>query len=137
MNDGIAVWVHLVSPGRSRIYVYDISTKKLTKVPNTKGYGWAPSVTPSGTVYFERSGLRCGSNPRIMRYARGATPTTVLQLPSGADMSTTYVSTLSDGSIQVLHERIKCNNPRFGSDIYRFIDDFTLRLSSQSWGRVS
>ena len=129
INGGTAVWVHWVSPARSRIFIYDIAKKTLTKVPNTKGYDWAPSVTENGTVYFERTGARCGSNPRIMRYQQASTPTTVVQLPSGIDMSSSYVFPLSDGRIQVLHDRIRCSNLRFGDDIYRFADDFTLTLS--------
>ena len=72
INGGIAVWVHWVSPGRSRIFIYDTANRALTKVPNTKGYDWAPSVTENGTVYFERTGASCGSNPRIMRSNRAA-----------------------------------------------------------------
>ena len=129
VNGGYAVWVHRVPPGRARVYVYDIANRKLTRVPNIRGYDWAPSVTENGTVYFERSGPRCGSNARIIRYPLGGPLTTVLSLPSGIDMTSTYVFPLDDGSIQVFHDRLRCSNLKFGDDIYRFVDDYTVTLS--------
>lgn len=129
LSGGYAVWVHLASRGRSRIRVYDIAQRKLTSVPNVRGYDWAPSVTDNGTVYFERTGRRCGSNARIMRYPRGGPFATVLTLPAGIDLSSTNVLPLDDGSIQVFHDRLKCSNLKFGWDIYRFVDTYTVTLS--------
>jgi hypothetical protein len=129
VNGGVAVWVHLTPRGRSRIYIYDIAGRTLTKVPNTKGYDWAPSVTEGGSVYFERTGRSCGTNPRMMRYAPGSAPVALFSLPSGIDMSTSYVFPLADGSIQVLHDRVKCSKLKFGWDTYRFVDDFTVTLT--------
>ena len=130
VNGQYAVWVHLGARGRSRIDVYDIANKTLTRVPNVSGYDWAPSVTENGTVYFERSGRKCGSNARIMRYPQGGPLTTVLTLPAGTDMGSTVVSLLDDGSIQVFHNRLRCSHLKFGSDIYRFVDDYTVTLSA-------
>jgi hypothetical protein len=129
LNGGDAVWVHWVPPGRSRVEIYDVANHKLTRVPNVRGYDWSPSVTENGTVYFERSGLRCGSNARIVRYPLGGPLATVLSLPKGIDLSSTYVFPLDDGSIQVFHDRIRCSNVKFGDDIYRFVDDYTVTLS--------
>ena len=44
-------------------------------------------------------------------------------------MSSSYVLPLNDGRIQVFHDRIKCSNLKLGSDIYRFVDDFTVSLT--------
>jgi hypothetical protein len=128
VNGNYAVWVHW-SSGRSRIFVYDIITDTVTRVPNTRGYDWAPSVTENGTVYFGRAGRRCGSRPRWMRYPRGGSLATVLNFPSGIDMTDSYVFPRRDGSIQVFHTRVRCSNRRTGSDIYRFVDNYTVTLS--------
>jgi hypothetical protein len=85
-------------------------------------------------VYFERVGRWCGSNARIMRYPRGGPIATVLALPSGIDLSSTYVSALDDGRIQVFHDRVRCSSLKFGDDIYRFVDDYTVTLSATILG---
>ena len=130
VNGNYAVWMRWVRPGRSRIFVYDIAADTVNRIPNTRSFDWAPSVTENGTVYFGRTGRRCGSNnPRVMRYPRQGPLAVVLRLPEGVDMSDSYVSPLEDGSIQVFHNRIRCGESKTASDIYRFVDDYTVTLS--------
>src|SRR5262249_23354289 len=97
INGGMAVWMHWWRRGRSRMYIYDIASKSLTKVPNTKGYDWAPSITEGGSIYFERTGKSCGASPRMMRFTPGSGLVTLFSLPGGTDMTTSYVSPLDDG----------------------------------------
>lgn len=48
-------------------------------------------MTKSGTVYFGRTGRRCGSNGKILRWKRGQKVVRLLEFPAGIDISDSHI----------------------------------------------
>jgi hypothetical protein len=74
------------------------------------------------TVYFARSGVKCGAGVTIFRLPLGdlsATPTKIVGLPSGIDVG--YVMSLAPNANgtdrDLLFERVNCQPYR--SDVYQ------------------
>ena len=91
------------------IIVYDISNENSTTVPNPNAkcqYG--PSVDPSGTVYYGRSGFSCGANATVNKYPIGGEPKQLLSLDRGVDFVTTYAVDNADGTVDVYFDEGSC-----------------------------
>jgi len=72
---------------RFNVWLYQISTKSLTLVPNPRDkVHSAAAVNPFGTVYFEESGSACGSNATVEVYPIGGPMITAGTLRPGIDM---------------------------------------------------
>jgi hypothetical protein len=69
-----------------------VSTRTLTLVPNPRDkVHSAAAVNPFGTVYFEESGSRCGSNATVEVYPIGGPMITAGTLRPGIDMFHPFV----------------------------------------------
>ena len=106
---------------------YDIlgPTKLVLPKPATSPprYQYAAGVTASGVVYVARSGPKCGSNAKIVRYFGASDPangTVVAALPKGLDVFDIYARDNGDGSTDVLYDRVSCSAG--GWDIYKVRD---------------
>jgi hypothetical protein len=87
VNGDWAVFTKSVNGTRFNVWLYRISTKSLTLVPNPRDkVHSAAAVNPFGTVYFEESGSRCGSNATVEVYPIGGPMITAGTLRPGIDM---------------------------------------------------
>src|SRR6185437_6440580 len=87
VNGDWAVFTKTVNGTRFNVWLYQISTKTLTLVPNPRDkVHSAAAVNPFGTVYFEESGSRCGSNATVEVYPIGGPMITAGTLRPGIDM---------------------------------------------------
>jgi hypothetical protein len=92
------------------VFVHDIAADLTSRVPNRNDKcQYAPSVDPSGTVYFARSGFGCGVNAAIMRYPAGGNVQRVERLGDGADLANTFAADNGDGSTTVYFDPGRCN----------------------------
>jgi hypothetical protein len=94
--------------------------KPLTSPPR---YQFGAAVTSAGVVYVARSGPRCGSNLKIVRYFGAGDPamgTVVAALPKGKDIFSMFARENGDGSTDVFHDRIGCRTLRW--DVYKVTD---------------
>lgn len=136
VNGSYVTWLSPPYGRRHALYWYNTSTRE-------KGYvfdrqAWAPSVSSSGTIYYETTGRGCGIRPKLRRRRifDGATRT-IARLPEGVDMFHTHVYVDTDGIQKLLHERSRCNSPRFGSDVYEFVDSYELKVVKEGLGEGS
>ena len=54
------------------VFLYQISTQTKTKIPVPTGkVQYSSSVTPTGTVFYARSGVGCGTHVTLHEYASG------------------------------------------------------------------
>jgi hypothetical protein len=87
VNGDWAVFTKSMNNRRFNVWLYHISTKTLTLVPNPRDrVHSAAAVNPFGTVYFEESGLRCGSNATVEVYPIGGPMIKAGTLRPGIDM---------------------------------------------------
>ena len=128
VNGNFATWLEWRPGSRSRVHRLDIRTGDVRRVPNERWFDWAPSVTDDGTVYFGRTGRRCGSNARLMRWVPGRGTHEVVDFPRRIDISDSYVHETDDGKLHVFHNRLRCRNLSTGGDIWRVVDPFTSTL---------
>jgi hypothetical protein len=92
VNGDWAVFTKTVNGTRFNVWLYQISTKTLTLVPNPRDkVHSAAAVNPFGTVYFEESGSRCGSNATVEVYPIGGPMITAGTLRPGIDMFHPFV----------------------------------------------
>jgi hypothetical protein len=92
VNGDWAVFTKTVNGTRFNVWLYHISTKTLTLVPNPRDkVHSAAAVNPFGTVYFEESGSRCGSNATVEVYPIGGPMITAGTLRPGIDMFHPFV----------------------------------------------
>jgi hypothetical protein len=87
VNGDWAVWTQSVNGTRFNVWRYQISTRTTTLVPNPANrVHSAAAVNPNGTVYFEQSGLACGSGVTIEIFPVGGPVTAQGTLPAGIDL---------------------------------------------------
>jgi hypothetical protein len=91
------------------VFVYDIAADETTRVPNANDRcQYAPSVDPSGTVYFARSGFGCARNVAIMRYPLDGTVQRVEPVTDGQDLTNTFAVDNGDGTTTVYMDPGRC-----------------------------
>lgn len=73
VNGDYATWHSYSSRTRvANVFLYQISTRMTAKLPRPPGtQQYFPSVTPTGTVIYARSGLGCGKHVVLREYAAG------------------------------------------------------------------
>jgi hypothetical protein len=128
INGDYAVWLQWNVSGLSKVKRYRISTRSTVTVPNNRRYNWASSVTPRGTVYFSRSGRRCGRFTGLFRWTPGSAPRQIVNFPDGVDMGWSNVYVNRQGKIEVLHGRGRCRGADT-SDLWHYGDPFTVTLT--------
>ena len=106
---------------------YDILAKTRTVLPkpvtSPPRYQFGGAVTSSGVVYVARSGPRCGSNLKVVRYFGAGDPATgavVATLPKGKDLISMFARENGDGSTDVFYDRVGCRTLRW--DVYKVTD---------------
>jgi hypothetical protein len=101
------------------VYRYDIASDVVLKVPNPdQRYEYAPSVDLSGTVYFAKSGVSCGSAVHLMKWTGSGDPTVVWAYGKGRDTGATSVYDDGAGTVTLYSDLQNC---RVGSsDIIAF-----------------
>ncbi|MEX2407035.1 MAG: hypothetical protein WD834_06820 [Actinomycetota bacterium] len=92
------------------VFLHDIAADETTRVPNRNGKcQYAPSVDPSGTVYFGRSGFGCGVNAAIMRYPVGGNVQRVERLSDGTDFANSFAVDNGDGTTTIYFDPARCD----------------------------
>jgi hypothetical protein len=109
LNGNLAVWGK-VTPAGEDVFLYDIETTAKERIPRPAAVfaQYNPAVTEDGTVYFQRSGNRCGGNVRIMRKPVDKPSKRLVRLAPRADGGYMYAQGKPDGSTVVFFNRRKC-----------------------------
>lgn len=100
----IGNWVTYAICRRSgcEAYRYDIGLATIVAVPNPLDrFYFAPAADIAGNVYVERSGARCGSNARLMKWTGSGDPSIFYSFARGQDMTGTSV--FDDGTDVTLY----------------------------------
>lgn len=104
------------------VYRYDVATDTTVKIPNPRDRcQYAPSVDPSGTVYFARSGFACGTNAVLRVSPDAGSAETMTERGRGHDLFSTYAVDNGDGSVDLYYDPGRCPSRRSigQTDIYR------------------
>lgn len=100
----IGNWVTYAICRRSgcEAYRYDIGLGTTLTVPNPLDeFYFAPAADIAGNVYVERSGARCGTRARLMKWTGSGDPSIVYRFARGQDMTGTSV--FDDGTDVTLY----------------------------------
>jgi hypothetical protein len=121
---------------RCNVFRYDIASAVTEMIPNPGAYQRAPSVSPTGTVYFSRGGKGCGASVALVRAPLGGPQEVLIQLQNVLDIRDTYAYTEANGSVDVYYERNGCGKPA-GADIYMVEDPALVGLTVELAGTGS
>jgi hypothetical protein len=110
VNGDFATWDRFTPLSHAdNVFVYQISTQTTTKIPVPAGKGqYSSSVTPTGTVFYARSGVGCGNHVSLHEYASG-TDTLLARLPNGDDSFKTFAVDEGGGVTSLYFERLNCS----------------------------
>jgi hypothetical protein len=86
--------------------------------PNFVKHQYGSSISQDGTVYFVRSGARCGASVKLVRRSAGSSQVLV-DLPDNRDIFFTYASDELDGT-HAFYDRVRCGSGAW--NIYEFVD---------------
>jgi hypothetical protein len=125
---------------RCNVFRFDIGSAVTEMIPNPGAYQRAPSVSPTGTVYFSRGGKGCGASVALVRAPLAGPQEVLIQLQNVLDIRDTYAYTEANGSVDVYYERNGCGKPA-GADIYMVEDlalvGLTVELAGTGSGMVT
>jgi hypothetical protein len=121
VGDAWASWT-VCTRRTCRVFLYDIANKAVHVVPTANGRPQYSSTVDegNGTIYFVRSGDRCGAGVTIYRLPVGnlsSDPTRIARMPKGIDAG--YDMSLAPGAVtgtDLLFERWNCAKGQ--GDIY-------------------
>jgi hypothetical protein len=118
VNGDFATWDRYTPLARTEnVFQYQISTQAKTRIPVPTGkFQYSSSVTPTGTVFYARSGFGCGAHVSLHEYSSG-TDTLLTRLPSGYDSFRTFAVDEGGGVTSLYFERYQCSTGK--SHIYR------------------
>jgi hypothetical protein len=115
VNGDFATWGSLSRT--DNVFRYQISTQTKTKIPVPTGkLQYSSSVTPTGTVFYARSGVGCGTHVTLHEYSSG-TDSLLTKLPSGYDSFRTFAVDEGAGVTSLYFERFQCSTGK--SHIYK------------------
>ena len=118
VNGDFATWDRFTPLAHTEnVFLYQISTQTKTKIPVPAGkVQYSSSVTPTGTVFYARSGVACGANVSLHEYSSG-TDTLLARLPKGYDSFKTFAVDEGAGVTSLYFERYRCSTGQ--SHIYK------------------
>jgi hypothetical protein len=118
VNGDFATWDRYTPLSHTEnVFLYQISAQAKTKIPVPTGkVQYSSSVTPTGTVFYARSGLGCGTHVTLHEYASG-TDTLLARLPNGYDSFRTFAVDEGAGVTSLYFERFQCSRGK--SHIYK------------------
>jgi hypothetical protein len=94
------------------VFLYDISAEATAKIANPgPKCQFGPSVDPSGTVFFGRSGFGCGKNVSLRQLPVGGSVSTLVSFPEGRDFYYSYALDNLDGTTDVFYDPLRCRHP--------------------------
>ena len=100
------------------VFLYQISTKSVSKVPNPGVQQYAGGLSTDGTLYFVRTGSHdhwvCGHRTRIIRYPLGGPGVVIATLRDGFDALNTFAHDESGGSTTLYLNRARCSTEQGG-----------------------
>jgi hypothetical protein len=120
VNGDFATWDRYTPLSHAdNVFLYQISTQTKTKIPVPTGkVQYSSSVTPTGTVFYARSGIGCGARVSLHEYASGTdTDTLLAKLPNGYDSFRTFAVDEGAGVTSLYFERFQCSTGK--SHIYK------------------
>jgi hypothetical protein len=118
VNGDFATWDRYTPLSRAdNVFLYQISTQTKTRIPVPTGkVQYASSVTPTGTVFYARSGIGCGAHVTLHEYSSG-TDTLLARLPNGYDSFRSFAVDEGAGVTSLYFERFQCSTGK--SHIYK------------------
>jgi Tol biopolymer transport system component len=126
VNGNYAVWMKCAGRSTCNVYRYDITTATTTIMPATGQQLYGPSVSPSGAVFYGRSGSGCGERAELVKTTLDGVTTVLYSFSSGQDFVITYTTQVVSvppppfTTNRIYFDRIICSSRRY--DIYS-IDD--------------
>ena len=113
VNGNYVVWEKDDSPhghlAACDVFLYDIAGKTTTKLANPKARcQYSAAVNPVGTVYFARSGFRCGKNVVLRRLPLGGSVSTIVNFADGHDVSNLYAVDNGDTTTDLYYDPFRC-----------------------------
>src|SRR4051794_1127583 len=93
VSGDFATWT-LCFPSGCNVYLHTISTDTTVQLPD-RGIEYGPSASSDGTVFFGRSGYRCGSHASLLRYS-GGHATVLHRFARNHDFSSSYAMSSTD-----------------------------------------
>ena len=132
VNDDWATWESCdYADGRysnCQVHRYRISTQHAAVIPNTGRQQYAAGVDSDGTVYLVSTGgtnrWTCGERTKLVRQPRDGARKVIATLPDGVDSFNTFAFEETDGSVDLLFERLRCADGASG--IYEVEDADTI-----------
>jgi hypothetical protein len=117
VNGDFAVFTQSKNGTRFNVWLYDITAKTLTEIPNPlQKLHSSPAVNPFGTVYFEQSGAACGSNATVEEYPIGGPMLPEGTLKPGIDLFHPFL--FENGSLDsYMFAKVHCHGG--ATDIYK------------------
>jgi hypothetical protein len=117
VNGNFAVFTQSRTGTAFNVWVYNIAQKTLTVIPNplAKVHSSA-AVNPAGTVYFEQSGVGCGTGATVEEYPVGGPMSAAGTLKPGIDLFHPFLFE-SGPADSFLFAKIHCRGG--ATDIYR------------------
>jgi hypothetical protein len=117
VNGNFAVFTKSKTGAVFNVWLYDISHRTLTVIPNPRGkVHTAAAVNPFGTVYYEQSGADCGSNATVEEYPIGGPVFTAGTLKPGVDLFHPFL--FENGGLKhYLFAKLHCRGA--GVDIFK------------------
>jgi hypothetical protein len=95
VNGNYSVWMRCNPSPSCNVFRYDLMAGKTTQMPSTGQVQYGPSVTPSGTTYYGRSGPSCGDSAQLVKTALDGTTEVLYSLPAGRDFFSSFALVLT------------------------------------------
>ena len=125
VNGDWATWERCL-PGirHCNVFLYQISTRTTSMLPNPSLQQYNGGVTADGTVYYVRTGQhdrwKCGASSKIVRQPAAGSSTVIANLPKGKDSFALFAYTEPDGSTTLFFDQVSCSTGRW--DVFKILD---------------
>ena len=115
VNGNYAVWekdkFHRRNLTACNVFLYDITADTVTKLDNPNARcQYSPAVSPTGTVYFARSGYGCGKNAVLREEPLLGSATNIVNLPDGHDITSLYAVDNGGSGTDVYYDPYRCGH---------------------------
>ena len=118
VNGDFATWDQVnFHTSSTNVFLYQISKRAKRKIPEPSGkLQYYPAVTPTGNVFYVRSGRGCGHHVVLREYS-SVTDTQLAKMPSGYDVFKMFAVDEGSGVTSLYFDRYQCSTAK--SHIYK------------------
>lgn len=125
VNGNYAVWTRCGSVDCD-VFRYEIAARTKTPMPRTGQVLYGPSVTASGTTYYDRGNRGCGAGTELVKTTVDGATVVLYSFPGGQDVGATYAVVIPIRppgrftTTRIYFERVTCSGSRY--DIFSLDD---------------